>query len=52
MPTTICINRHADHQGISGFSRVGRLVLRVAIANPEIEVKAVNGFMDLKSLVY
>ena len=34
--------------GINGFSRIGRLVFRAAIANPEVEVKAVSDpFMDL-----
>merc|ERR1712087_312474 len=33
--------------------RIGRLVFRAAIANPEVEVKAVNDpFMDLKYMVY
>ena len=44
MPTTM---------GINGFGRIGRLVLRAAIANPEVEVKAVDDpFMDLKFMVY
>jgi len=39
--------------GINGFGRIGRLVFRAAIANPEVEVKAVNDpFMDLKYMVY
>merc|ERR1712060_585914 len=39
--------------GINGFGRIGRLVFRAAIANPEIRVKAVNDpFMDLKYMVY
>jgi len=44
MPTTM---------GINGFGRIGRLVFRAAIANPEVEVKAVNDpFMDLQYMVY
>jgi len=44
MPTTM---------GINGFGRIGRLVFRAAIANPEVEVRAVNDpFMDLKYMVY
>jgi len=44
MPTTM---------GINGFGRIGRLVFRAAIANPEVEVKAVNDpFMDLDYMVY
>merc|ERR1712113_1326589 len=39
--------------GINGFGRIGRLVFRAAIANPEVTVKAVNDpFMDLKYMVY
>jgi len=39
--------------GINGFGRIGRLVFRAAIANPEVEVKAVNDpFMDLEYMVY
>jgi glyceraldehyde 3-phosphate dehydrogenase len=39
--------------GINGFGRIGRLVFRAAMANPEVQVKAVNDpFMDLKYMVY
>jgi len=39
--------------GINGFGRIGRLVFRAAIANPDVQVKAVNDpFMDLKYIVY
>merc|ERR1712113_1012217 len=39
--------------GINGFGRIGRLVFRAAMANPETEVKAVNDpFMDLKYMLY
>jgi len=39
--------------GINGFGRIGRLVFRAAVANPDITVKAVNDpFMDLKYMVY
>jgi len=44
MPTTL---------GINGFGRIGRLVFRAAVANPEVEVKAVNDpFMELAYMVY
>jgi len=37
----------------NGFGRIGRLVFRAAVANPDITVKAVNDpFMDLKYMVY
>jgi len=39
--------------GINGFGRIGRLVFRAAMANPNVTVKAVNDpFMDLKYMVY
>jgi glyceraldehyde 3-phosphate dehydrogenase len=39
--------------GINGFGRIGRLVFRAAMANPDVEVKSVNDpFMDLKYMVY
>jgi len=39
--------------GINGFGRIGRLVFRAAMANPEVEVKAINDpFMDLDYMVY
>jgi len=39
--------------GINGFGRIGRLVCRAALGNPEVEVKAINDpFMDLKYMVY
>mmetsp|Transcript_13501 Transcript_13501/g.27454 ORF Transcript_13501/g.27454 Transcript_13501/m.27454 type:complete len:343 (+) Transcript_13501:75-1103(+) len=39
--------------GINGFGRIGRLVFRAAMANPDCDVKAVNDpFMDLEYMVY
>jgi len=39
--------------GINGFGRIGRLVTRAALANPDVEVKAINDpFMDLTYMVY
>jgi len=39
--------------GINGFGRIGRLVFRAAMANPEVEVVAINDpFMDLDYMVY
>ena len=52
LPGTVVYDRYSDHQGICVFSPVGRLVLRVAIANLVIEGKVANRFMVLKSLVY
>mmetsp|Transcript_3834 Transcript_3834/g.12226 ORF Transcript_3834/g.12226 Transcript_3834/m.12226 type:complete len:98 (-) Transcript_3834:24-317(-) len=39
--------------GINGFGRIGRLVFRAAMANPDVSVKAVNDpFMPLDYMVY
>jgi len=39
--------------GINGFGRIGRLVCRAALENPEVQVKAINDpFMDLAYMVY
>ncbi len=35
--------------GINGFGRIGRLVLRAAVVNPEIEVVAVNDLTDAET---
>ena len=51
MPSTLCIERHADTLGILGLSRIGRLEMR-GHANPELEVKAGDDpFMDQRFLV-
>ena len=38
--------------GINGFGRIGRLVFRAALNNPEIEVVAVNDLTDAKTLAH
>jgi len=39
--------------GINGFGRIGRLVFRAAMANPDVEVKGINEpFMDVAYMVY
>jgi glyceraldehyde 3-phosphate dehydrogenase len=39
--------------GINGFGRIGRLVLRAALANPNVSVVAINDpFLDLEYMVY
>lgn len=39
--------------GINGFGRIGRLVFRAAVANPEIDVVGINDpFIDLDYMVY
>ena len=39
--------------GINGFGRIGRLVFRAAMGNPDVTVKSVNDpFMDLNYMVY
>jgi len=43
----------AVKMGINGFGRIGRLVFRAAINNPNIEVKGINDpFIDLDYMVY
>ncbi len=39
--------------GINGFGRIGRLVFRAAIDNPEIEIRGINDpFIDLEYMAY
>eukprot|EP00933_Yihiella_yeosuensis_P082950 TRINITY_DN969_c0_g1_i3.p1 TRINITY_DN969_c0_g1~~TRINITY_DN969_c0_g1_i3.p1 ORF type:complete len:344 (-),score=100.46 TRINITY_DN969_c0_g1_i3:251-1282(-) len=39
--------------GVNGFGRIGRLVFRAAMANPDVQMKGVNDpFMDLEYMVY
>ncbi len=39
--------------GINGFGRIGRLVFRAAVSNPNVEVKGINDpFIDLEYLKY
>lgn len=39
--------------GINGFGRIGRLVFRAAIDNPEVEIKGINDpFIDLDYMAY
>eukprot|EP00640_Fibrocapsa_japonica_P009281 CAMPEP_0113933626 /NCGR_PEP_ID=MMETSP1339-20121228/830_1 /TAXON_ID=94617 /ORGANISM="Fibrocapsa japonica" /LENGTH=50 /DNA_ID=CAMNT_0000934997 /DNA_START=35 /DNA_END=184 /DNA_ORIENTATION=- /assembly_acc=CAM_ASM_000762 len=39
--------------GVNGFGRIGRLVSRAAMANPNVELVGVNDpFMDLDYMVY
>ena len=39
--------------GINGFGRMGRLVFRAAIDNPEVEIRGINDpFIDLDYMVY
>ena len=39
--------------GINGFGRIGRLVFRAAIENPNIEIKGINDpFIDLEYMTY
>lgn len=35
--------------GINGFGRIGRLVMRAALKNPEVEVVAINDLTDAKT---
>lgn len=38
--------------GINGFGRIGRLVFRAALNNPQVEVVAVNDLTDAKTLAH
>jgi glyceraldehyde 3-phosphate dehydrogenase (phosphorylating) len=38
--------------GINGFGRIGRVLFRAAIKNPEIEIVAINDLMDINTLVH
>ena len=38
--------------GINGFGRIGRLACRVALANPNVEVVAINDLVDTKYMAY
>ncbi|CAO3650558.1 unnamed protein product [Cunninghamella echinulata] len=39
--------------GINGFGRIGRIVLRASLVNPEVQVVAINDpFIDLDYMVY
>lgn len=43
----------ATKVGINGFGRIGRLVFRAAIENPNVEIKGINDpFIDLDYMVY
>ncbi|MGI6707505.1 MAG: glyceraldehyde 3-phosphate dehydrogenase NAD-binding domain-containing protein, partial [Clostridia bacterium] len=39
--------------GINGFGRIGRLVCRAAVDNPDVEIVGINDpFIDLDYMVY
>jgi glyceraldehyde 3-phosphate dehydrogenase len=38
--------------GINGFGRIGRLILRVSIDHPELEIVAINDLMDPATMAY
>ena len=38
--------------GINGFGRIGRIVFRVALDHPEIEVVAINDLTDSATMAY
>ncbi|MCK5344918.1 MAG: type I glyceraldehyde-3-phosphate dehydrogenase, partial [Candidatus Heimdallarchaeota archaeon] len=38
--------------GVNGFGRIGRMVLRVAEKNPDVEVVGINDLTDAKTLAY
>ncbi len=38
--------------GINGFGRIGRMIFRTALNNPEIEVTAINDLTDTKTTAH
>ena len=36
--------------GINGFGRIGRVLFRAAMNNPQIDIVAINDLMDTKTL--
>ena len=38
--------------GINGFGRIGRLVLRASLNNPEIEIVSINDLTDTKTIAH
>src|SRR3712207_3477346 len=38
--------------GINGFGRIGRLVFRAAVNNPNIEIVGINDLIDAEYMVY
>ena len=38
--------------GINGFGRIGRMVLRAALNNPDVEVTAINDLTDTKTIAH
>ena len=38
--------------GINGFGRIGRMVFKAAIDDPDIEIVAVNDLTDVKTLAH
>ncbi|MCK5097128.1 MAG: type I glyceraldehyde-3-phosphate dehydrogenase, partial [Desulfobacteraceae bacterium] len=38
--------------GINGFGRIGRLVFRISLNNPDVEVVAINDLTDTKTIAH
>jgi len=38
--------------GINGFGRIGRMVFRAALKNPDVEVTAINDLTDTKTCAH
>ncbi|WP_457551930.1 glyceraldehyde 3-phosphate dehydrogenase NAD-binding domain-containing protein, partial [Desulfobacula sp.] len=38
--------------GINGFGRIGRMVFRAALNNPEVEVTAINDLTDTNTIAH
>merc|ERR1719428_373386 len=46
------VTRHATGIGINGFGRIGRQVARIAMKDPEVELKLINASYDAEYLAY
>jgi glyceraldehyde 3-phosphate dehydrogenase len=46
------VARHAVGIGINGFGRIGRQVARIAMKDPEVELKLINASYDAEYLAY
>ena len=38
--------------GINGFGRIGRLVFRAAMNNPQVEIVGINDLIDVDYMAY
>ena len=46
------MKKNTTRIGINGFGRIGRMVLRASIENPNTEIVAINDLIEIDYLVY